>query len=199
MTEWYYAKDGEKHGPVSTPQLKQLASAGHLQPDDQIWQEGMDGWAKASQAKGLFGGSEPPPLPLDSVLNAVDAVGLEDEIEHAQIRPPLCSSALSPSPSASADTSTGSDDDVICYPCKHCGTNLQKPKLYVGFKELCPACGLSHIVPNKATLRKAAPVDANSRSRSPIRTRASSTDQAGSRSMRAAKKIKTRDEYMYFS
>jgi uncharacterized RDD family membrane protein YckC len=61
MTEWYYAKDGEKYGPVSTPQLKQLASAGHLQPDDLIWREGLDGWARASQAKGLFGGSKSPP------------------------------------------------------------------------------------------------------------------------------------------
>jgi hypothetical protein len=37
MTEWYYAEDGEKRGPVSTPQLKQLAAtAGELQPDDKI-------------------------------------------------------------------------------------------------------------------------------------------------------------------
>ena len=62
MAEWYYAKDGEKRGPVTTPQLKQLAATGELQPDDKIWREGLDGWAKASEAKGLFGGSEPPSL-----------------------------------------------------------------------------------------------------------------------------------------
>ena len=64
MAEWYYMNAGEKQGPVSTRQLKQLAATGELQPDDKIWREGLAAWAKASQAKGLFEGPKPPPLPL---------------------------------------------------------------------------------------------------------------------------------------
>ena len=31
--EWHYTKDGEKHGPITTNQLKELAASGHLDSD----------------------------------------------------------------------------------------------------------------------------------------------------------------------
>jgi hypothetical protein len=53
MVEWYWMKHGQKHGPVSTKLLKQLANAGHLAPTDKIWREGLSGWVSASKANGL--------------------------------------------------------------------------------------------------------------------------------------------------
>ncbi|MEZ5945169.1 MAG: DUF4339 domain-containing protein [Planctomycetaceae bacterium] len=51
---WHYAKGGEKHGPITSAQLKEMAAEGQLSPDDLVWREDMKEWRKASTLKGLF-------------------------------------------------------------------------------------------------------------------------------------------------
>jgi hypothetical protein len=52
--EWFYAK-GDKHtGPVNSTELKRLATAGELKPDDLVWREGMADWTIARNVRGLF-------------------------------------------------------------------------------------------------------------------------------------------------
>ncbi|MBR9803252.1 DUF4339 domain-containing protein [bacterium] len=65
---WHYAKGGEKHGPVTAAQLKELAKNGQLASDDLVWREDMKEWRKASSVKGLFpeqtaATKTPPPPP----------------------------------------------------------------------------------------------------------------------------------------
>ena len=74
MAKWYWMKDGQKHGPVNTAHLKQLARAGQLQPTDMIWRDGLPDWVTASKTKGLFkvaqaatASGSPPPLPTNRV------------------------------------------------------------------------------------------------------------------------------------
>lgn len=55
-TNWHYATNGEKHGPITATQLKELAKTGRLAPDDLVWREDMKEWRKASSVKGLFPG-----------------------------------------------------------------------------------------------------------------------------------------------
>lgn len=50
---WFYHRNGEQHGPVSSGELKELANTGQLSPADQIWKEGMEQWQPASRLKGL--------------------------------------------------------------------------------------------------------------------------------------------------
>jgi hypothetical protein len=57
--QWYYARDNKQFGPVSATELKQLAEAGRLTPDDLLWREGMDAWATAINLRGLFGDEAP--------------------------------------------------------------------------------------------------------------------------------------------
>jgi len=69
--QWRYSVAGEKKGPVSSSELKQLASAGKLSRTDLIWKEGMANWVLAGKVKGLFPVQEtstPPrmPPPIDS-------------------------------------------------------------------------------------------------------------------------------------
>ena len=52
--QWYYARNDQQFGPVSAAELKQLADAGRLAPDDLLWREGMDSWATAVNLRGLF-------------------------------------------------------------------------------------------------------------------------------------------------
>jgi hypothetical protein len=69
--DWYYSQNGQRHGPVTGADLKQLAVSGKLQPTDHVWKEGMDRWAAARSVKGLFPAGDapvvtmapPPPLP----------------------------------------------------------------------------------------------------------------------------------------
>jgi hypothetical protein len=66
-TEWFYTVNGQQAPtPATAAQLKQMATAGQLQPSDLVWQEGMANWAPASTIKGLFSGGRSPaePAPL---------------------------------------------------------------------------------------------------------------------------------------
>lgn len=60
---WHYARHGERHGPITAAQLKELATTGQLTPDDLVWREDMTEWRKASTFKGLF--SEQPTAARD--------------------------------------------------------------------------------------------------------------------------------------
>ena len=67
---WFYAKNDEQLGPVSTAELKKLAGAGELAPDDLVWREGLDDWSPASKLKGLF-----PETKIEGV--AIKEIGTE--------------------------------------------------------------------------------------------------------------------------
>ena len=51
--QWYYAKNKQKHGPMTLEDLKQLSESGKLLPTDLVWREGMDKWQPASTVKEL--------------------------------------------------------------------------------------------------------------------------------------------------
>jgi hypothetical protein len=52
--EWYYARDNEPQGPISAAELRRLAGAGQLRPDDLVWHEGLTEWSAARNVRGLF-------------------------------------------------------------------------------------------------------------------------------------------------
>ena len=54
MSDWYYAIDGQQHGPVSNRELHDLAGNGGLHPTDLVWQDGFADWKPASEVAGLF-------------------------------------------------------------------------------------------------------------------------------------------------
>lgn len=52
--DWYYTKNGERQGPVSSTKLKKLATEGWLIPADLVWKAGMEKPTPASSVRGLF-------------------------------------------------------------------------------------------------------------------------------------------------
>jgi len=52
--EWYYARENNQMGPVSSVELKRLADVGELLPEDLVWREGMTEWSVARNVRGLF-------------------------------------------------------------------------------------------------------------------------------------------------
>lgn len=67
--EWHYSVGGQKHGPVTTGELRRLAKSGQLAEGDLVWKEGMSEWRPAARVKGLLpeaARSGPPDLPAGS-------------------------------------------------------------------------------------------------------------------------------------
>src|SRR5690349_14724632 len=52
--KWYWQRNGQVVGPLSSGQLRQLADKGQLHPVDLIHHEGARQWVPASSVKGLF-------------------------------------------------------------------------------------------------------------------------------------------------
>ncbi|HEU4380385.1 MAG TPA: DUF4339 domain-containing protein [Hyphomicrobiaceae bacterium] len=47
--EWYLARDGQQHGPLSEAELAKFIELGHLRPDDLLWRDGFADWRPAGQ------------------------------------------------------------------------------------------------------------------------------------------------------
>ena len=52
--DWYCEVNGQQRGPITSGQLKQLATDGILQPGHPVWREGMQKKVPARTVKGLF-------------------------------------------------------------------------------------------------------------------------------------------------
>jgi hypothetical protein len=60
MNQWYYAKGGQQHGPVSAEELKALILSGAINPgSDLVWNPTMTDWLPVSQVPALSGGAVP--------------------------------------------------------------------------------------------------------------------------------------------
>ena len=63
MKQWYCHIAAQQYGPISEEQLRSWAREGRLRGGDQVWCEGMSGWAPANTVEGMvFALTPPPPL-----------------------------------------------------------------------------------------------------------------------------------------
>jgi hypothetical protein len=90
--QWYYARNDQQFGPVSANELKVLADAGRLAPDDLLWREGMEQWATAINLTGLFASE------IESTPSSVGG-------SQANVNRPVASPIVSPSAAAQATAS----------------------------------------------------------------------------------------------
>lgn len=83
MSEWYWSEDGQKHGPISSEELRTMARDGRLTPQTLIWRQGAIDWRPARKVKGLFASDreelqspdadQPPPIPESVVGTTIDS------------------------------------------------------------------------------------------------------------------------------
>lgn len=45
--QWYIAREGKQHGPLSDPEMRTFVAQGHLRPTDLIWRAGFTDWRPA--------------------------------------------------------------------------------------------------------------------------------------------------------
>jgi hypothetical protein len=48
--EWYLARDGQQHGPISAAEMSKIIELGYLLPTDLVWRQGFTDWQPASEA-----------------------------------------------------------------------------------------------------------------------------------------------------
>ncbi len=104
--EWYYAKNGQQLGPVSTAVITQMASTGQLAPGDLVWREGMPNWAPAHTVRAIY--PETPPT-----ASAVPAAPASAEAQVYGLSPDAAPAAAAPylNPLAEPDTPHVSPDE----------------------------------------------------------------------------------------
>jgi hypothetical protein len=69
MTAWYYSKNGQQNGPVSTDEIIRLFGTGSIGPKDLVWREGMVDWKPAGEVPDL----SPKPPASSSVAGVAPA------------------------------------------------------------------------------------------------------------------------------
>ena len=72
--QWYIARDGKQHGPLSDMEMRTFVAQGHLKPTDLIWRAGFADWRPAP-AVFPFQAPEPaaPPPPRAPMSRPADA------------------------------------------------------------------------------------------------------------------------------
>jgi len=46
--EWFLARDGQQHGPISAAEMNKIRELGYLMPNDLVWRQGFSDWQPAS-------------------------------------------------------------------------------------------------------------------------------------------------------
>ena len=61
--EWYLARDGQQHGPISAAEMSKIIELGYLLPNDLVWRQGFAEWQPAATAFPPKSAAEAPPPP----------------------------------------------------------------------------------------------------------------------------------------
>ncbi len=102
--DWYFARGNKQMGPVSAVDLKRLAAAGELLPDDLVWREGLTEWTKARNVRGLFDEESKPAAPGEPPSKAVVALSQGPE-------PAAQAEELEPAPQSTQHACAGAAPD----------------------------------------------------------------------------------------
>lgn len=102
-TQWKYKHGNQELGPVTSAQLKKLATAGKLAPDDLVWKEGLSDWVAARRVKGLFDAD------TQNAAAALSGLKLGETAEKNPAK--AVKDAASASPRATANLQEKVDDD----------------------------------------------------------------------------------------
>jgi len=59
MSKWFYAKDNQQRGPVTTQELGSLLAKGEITPSSLVWRQGMQQWTQISHVDELTSIQQP--------------------------------------------------------------------------------------------------------------------------------------------
>ena len=59
---WFYASEGQQHGPYPEGQLREFIAGGTVTADTLVWTEGMANWQRAAEIPDLFSAQSATPV-----------------------------------------------------------------------------------------------------------------------------------------
>ena len=68
--QWYYAKDGDRKGPVPLSEMLGLFQEDELSPSDYVWRQGLEAWQPAEE--------------VDELAEALSGAEAEEPAEEAE-------------------------------------------------------------------------------------------------------------------
>ncbi len=82
--QWYIARDGKQHGPLTDVEMKTFVGHNYLRPTDLIWKPGMADWLPAPQVfAGLFQQQTPAAPPAPQPVQPAIAAAQPQLTQHA--------------------------------------------------------------------------------------------------------------------
>ncbi|MEO1280353.1 MAG: GYF domain-containing protein, partial [Pseudomonadota bacterium] len=97
--QWYVARDGQQHGPLTDAEMRLFVQGGHLKPTDLIWKAGFPDWKPAPS---VF----PPKSNFDDALSESKT----SDPKPARAEPTKTESPTSERPDKSSDSAGAADD-----------------------------------------------------------------------------------------
>lgn len=98
--QWYIARDGKQHGPISDVEMRTFVDLGHLKPTDLVWRAGFPDWRPAPMVFPAKPPTQPPrPAPPQRVEPAPQPRSEPAAVEAAA---PASSAAAGAAPVATA-------------------------------------------------------------------------------------------------
>jgi hypothetical protein len=94
--QWFIARDGKQHGPVSDLELKKILELAHLKATDLVWRQGFTDWRTAAS---VFPELAAPPAPTPPASPAPSASA---STAGASAKPATSTAATADRPAASA-------------------------------------------------------------------------------------------------
>jgi len=86
-TDWWYAKQGMRHGPFSEGELEKRLVSGEISPGTRVWRKGMAGWTRMDDIAALLEVLKQSPPPFDEEHEAYPEVDLPHDSEEGQTHP----------------------------------------------------------------------------------------------------------------
>lgn len=68
--QWFLARDGKQHGPLSSTELKKLVELGHLKQTDLLWRQGFADWRPAPSVFQTDPAAQPQTAPPQAMAPA---------------------------------------------------------------------------------------------------------------------------------
>ena len=109
--EWFLARDGQQHGPISAAEMNKIIELGYLLPNDLVWRQGLAEWQPAASVFPPKPPAETPPPPTSTTQATTPA--------------PAGSARAAASP-GSSQSGAGKDSDAKAQPVADRGGTAQR-------------------------------------------------------------------------
>lgn len=124
--QWFIARDGAQHGPLTDAEIRMFVQAGHMRPTDLVWRPGFADWQPAPS---VFPppAQQPAPTPAQPSPGSAQASGSRSPSEPAQPRVeprfPQAGQASARSPDDSSHPQPGGH-----VPQRHAAAGAKRPQ-----------------------------------------------------------------------